>query len=262
MPRPSLLALSLLALVSASAAVGAATAAEVGIVLLPGKDSTSKPDSPVGNLAARLEGEGIRVSLPEVPWNRSRAFDTGYREALDEVAGAVAALRADGVAKVAVGGHSLGANVALGVAAVIGGVDGVAALAPGHVPDTWGDEHKFDGALDKARRMLAEGRGDETAAFDDINQGRRFERVTTARIYLSYWDPAGPAVMPNNAAALGGVPLFVAIGTRDRLYGSVETYLFGRAPEHPKNRLVEVEAGHKNTPLEAWRQLAEWLKGL
>ena len=54
-------------LIVAVLAVPAAQAAEVGIVLLPGKGGTSHPKSPIGKLAAKLEGAGVRVALPSVP---------------------------------------------------------------------------------------------------------------------------------------------------------------------------------------------------
>ena len=171
-------------------------------------------------------------------------------------------LRRSGVSRVVVGGHSLGANVALGYGARIGNVDGIVALAPGHLPDVWGARGLFTDDVARARRMVADGQGEDRASFNDINQDRTRSRDIKARIYLSYWAPDGPAVMLRNAAAMKGMPLFLAIGTHDRLYDTVAGYIFDRAPPHPRNRLVEVEAGHRNTPIKAWKELAKWLNAL
>ena len=68
--------------------------------------------------------------------------------------------------------------------------------------------------------------------------------------------------MPKSTAALQGMPLFLAIGTADRLFRRIEAYIFDRAPPHERNVLVEVDASHGNTPIKAWKPLARWLKSL
>ncbi len=254
--------LVIVVMLAAGLAPSPAGAAEVGIVLLHGKGLHSGPSSPVGKLAAKLDGAGILVALPDMPWSRDRAFDASYEDALREITAAVDGLRRAGASKVVVGGHSIGANAALGYGAFVGGVDGVAALGPGQVPDRWAENGVLVEDVAKARAMVTAGRGDERATFGDINQGEQLRWITTPEIYLSYWDPEGPAVMPKSVAALRGMPLFLAIGTADRLYHHIEAYIFDRAPPHDRSVLVEVDAGHGNTPIKAWKALAGWLKGL
>ncbi len=68
--------------------------------------------------------------------------------------------------------------------------------------------------------------------------------------------------MPKNAAGLKNVPLLWVIGTGDPLYKQGEGYAFAKAPAHPLNRYVVVEAGHADTPDSAIRQVIDWIKAL
>ena len=43
--------------------------------------------------------------------------------------------------------------------------------------------------------MVESGRGTQNAEFQDINRGKSFWVNTQARIYLSYFDPAGLGAM-------------------------------------------------------------------
>jgi pimeloyl-ACP methyl ester carboxylesterase len=234
---------------------------KVGVVLMHGK--WGSPNKFVDSLAGSLRRADFLVESPEMPWSKSRDYDRSYEEAMTEIDKAFDKLRAKGATVLVVAGHSLGANAALGYAATRPGLAGVVALAPGHTPERSVFRDKLGDSVDKARTMVAEGKGDSTASFGDLNLGKPASFNMKARIYLSYFDPDGPAVMPRNAAAIqGGIPLFVAMGREDPLFSAGRGYLFDKAPANPKSLYLEVSGGHLDTPTQAADALVAWIKGL
>lgn len=91
------------------------------------------PKSPIGKLASALKGAGFLVVAPDMPWSRSRGFDKTYEETMAEIDDAVERLKEAGATKIVVGGHSIGANAALGYGARREGLAGVTVIAPDHV---------------------------------------------------------------------------------------------------------------------------------
>jgi pimeloyl-ACP methyl ester carboxylesterase len=200
--------------------------------------------------------------MPEMPWSGGRIYDQSYEAAMTEIDDAINQLRARGAKKVFVAGHSLGANAALHYATRTS-VDGVLALAPGHVPDQRGFQDSLADSLQRAKNMVRDGKGDEKAIFDDNNQGERFTVQTTAKIYLSYMDSEGPAVIPKSAAALKpGTPLLWVVGTRDGMYKRGSSYAFDKAPPHPKSKYVVINSDHRGTPADARNEIIAWLRDL
>jgi hypothetical protein len=117
-------------------------------------------------------------------------------------------------------------------------------------------------AVAKAKQLIAEGKGDLPSSFPDMNQGKTFDVRATPKVYVSYFDPNGPAPMPRNAAAMKAVPFLWVIGRDDPLFSAGPTYAFDRAPRHPKSKYLEVNARHENTPDVAKDQIVVWLKTL
>jgi pimeloyl-ACP methyl ester carboxylesterase len=235
----------LLVLVAASVPA----AAKMGVVLMHGKGGM--PESRMMNpLIEALGDAGFMVTPLEMPWSRERGYDAGYMQAMQEIARAVAALRAKGATKIVVAGQSQGANAALGYGAHVGGVDRIAAIAPGHVPEYFATLPDIGAALEKAKAAVAAGKGDDKDTYPDFNQGAASDITTTARIYLSHFDPDGPAVMYRNAASIKpGIALLWIYGERDRPnVRRGQEYAFDRAPAHPKSRYVVVRGGHGATP--------------
>ncbi|MBI3452525.1 MAG: alpha/beta hydrolase [Rhodospirillales bacterium] len=245
------------------AAVPVRASERLGVVMMHGKWATPGPRTPVGRLAAALKNAGLLVDMPEMPWSRSRAYDRDYEGAMTEIDAAVARLRAGGAGRVAVAGHSLGANAAIGYGARRTGIAGIVALAPGHRPESRDFLAGIEDDLIKAREMVAAGKGDETVEFADRNQGRSGVVRATARAYVSFFEPAGPAAMPKNAAALkAGTPLLWMVGAEDSVSRLGPDYAFAKAPPHPKSAYVTVGGGHRDTPEIGAQQVAEWLGGL
>jgi len=249
-------------------AAGAPTAAAdgpLGIVLMHGKSSTAEAKSPIGKLARILGNNGFLVATPEMAWSRSRVLDKDYEAALAEIDDAVARLRGMGAERIVVGGHSMGANAAIGYGARRGGLAGILAIAPGHVPDVTGFQNKTDHDYRRAMQMVAAGRGAEMAAFNDFNEIMGDSITVRADVYLSWFDPEGPAIIPKNAAALRpGTALMWVIGENDNMLqrGDDEGYAFNKAPTHPKSLYVVVPGGHKWAPVKGKKEIIAWLKGL
>ncbi|MDD5168933.1 MAG: alpha/beta fold hydrolase [Syntrophales bacterium] len=241
--------------------VAMATAADVkiGVVMLHGK--AAYPDHPaIAGLAGMMQRNGFIVTSPEMPYSKGRKYDKSYEDTLGEVDAAVDALKKQGAQKIFIAGHSLGANVALGYAARFP-VAGVLAIAPGHAPESANFRSVVGDSVERAKKMVKEGKGDEWAFFTDTNQGKETEIRITARNYLSWFDPGSNAVMPTNAAGLKpGTALLWVVGTHDGIYKRGAAYVFDKAPANPRNRYVIVSADHMNTPAIASDDIIEWLK--
>lgn len=239
-------------------------AGDIGVVLMHGKWGTYKDKSPMGKLASSLKSSGIKVVMPSVAWSKSRYLDKSYADAMADIDAAVDKLKSDGATTIVVAGHSMGANMAMGYATKRDGLAGIIALAPGHIPEDQVFQDKIGFDYKRALDAIAAGKGADKDKYKDINQGRKGTFTMTADIYASWFDPNGPAVMPNNAPLIKpGTPLLWVIGTRDRMYDKGEAYAFAKAPAHPKNKYVVVEGGsHGSAPPKAAKDIIAWLKGL
>jgi dienelactone hydrolase len=213
-----------------------------GVVLLPGKNGKSLPP-----VSSALRAEGARVATPAMSYAHSyRTYDA----TLGEVAAAVAQLRAQGARKIAVVGQSLGANVALGYGAQRGGVNAIVAMAPGHQPDAF-LRHTAD-SLKRAKQAVASGRGGDTDSYVDVNQGRVFQVNTTAAAYVSFFDPAGPAMMGRNAGRLRGAKLLWIVASGD---AGAQRVAHG-------GKVIRISGNHSSTPRAGAGEVVNWLKTL
>jgi pimeloyl-ACP methyl ester carboxylesterase len=236
-------------LLSAAVVLGAMAPASAfdlrgaGVVLIHGKAGGQGPLQP---LAQALKARGATVVLPRMSWT------SGYRtydQTLGEVQAAVSRLKAGGASRIVLAGHSLGANISMGYAARVGGVDAVVALAPGHRPDFIASQ--TGESLAQAKAMVAAGQGAQKATFLDFNQGRTFPITTTAEAYLNFFDPSGPAARAAQASGVR-VPTLWVIGTGDRPAMNDRAAYSG-------TRLV-VEADHQTTPRVAVAEVIDWLQ--
>lgn len=234
---------------------------DVGIVLLHGK--WDRPPTHILALARTLESSGFRVATPTMPWSLSRGYDADYPAALEEIDAAVKSLREQGAKHIVVGGQSFGANAVIAYAGSGREVDGIMAIGPGHTPDRSIFRKQVAGSVELAQKMIAEGKGAESATFDDLNQGKTRSFRMSAKTYLSYFDPAGLASMPKSAAAIRKpAPFLLIIGTQDPLFAAGEDYIFNKVPKHPNNQYVVVQSNHLNTPAVAVPEIVKWLKAL
>ena len=233
---------------------------KIGIVLLHGKQD--RAPYKIASLANRLKDEGYLVATPEMPWSRSRMYDATYEEAMLEIDKAFDKLKKEGAQKIIIGGLSLGGNAALGYGARRTNLSGIIITAPGHFPEA----QKFLGmsasSIAKAKELSAAGKADEKIDFNDSNMGRTFTSHASVKVYLSYFDPEGPAVIPANAAAIrSSIPILWIVGKKDPAT-KPSSYAFDKAPPNPKSKYLAVDAGHLDTPDVAADQIILWIADL
>ena len=114
----------------------------------------------------------------------------------------------------------------------------------------------------RAKAMVAAGKGKEKQAFSDLYQGQAKEVTETAEVYLSWFDPDGPAVMPRSATSIKmPTPLLFVVGSGDRTAPGKD-YIFDRAPAHAKSKFVTVTADHFTVPTAAIEEVVTWLVAL
>jgi pimeloyl-ACP methyl ester carboxylesterase len=236
----------------------------LGIVYLHGK--AGWPGGMNGGIIGELKEEGAVVATPEMPWSFHRRYDATYDEAMAEIDAAIGSVKAGGANRIVLIGHSLGANAAIGYAARHPALTGVVALAPGHLPDVGNMRSFVSDAVARAKGLVAEGKGNVRQSFPDMAQGIPLTTSATPVVYLSWFDPDGPAVIPKNAAAMGAaaspVPLLWVVGKLDPIDRRGPEYAFDALAKNPKSKYLEVFAGHLTTPTVAKRQVIEWIGSL
>jgi pimeloyl-ACP methyl ester carboxylesterase len=230
-----------------------------GVVFLHGKGMW--PGAFDGGIPGALEAEGALVVSPEMPWSFGRMYGATFEQAMTEIDAAVAGLQAKGVSRIVIIGHSLGANAAIAYAARRRSVAAVVALAPGHLPETDEMRARTHDALAEARQLYAAGQQDKRT-WPDVVQGVPTFATATPAVYLSMFDPDGPAVIPKNTAALRAIPFLWVVGDGDPIHERGPDYAFARGAKNPASRYIQVAAGHLTTALAARAQVVEWLKAL
>jgi pimeloyl-ACP methyl ester carboxylesterase len=231
----------------------------VGVVFLHGKGVWSGAFD--GGIPAALEAQGAVTASPEMPWSLARIYGATYDEAMREIDTAVAGLKGRGATRIVVIGHSLGANAAIGYAARRRGIAAVVAISPGHLPETSEMRARTASAVVDARALAAAGEKSRRIWPDRV-QGIPTLATASPAVYLSMFDPDGPAVIPKNAAALHDVPLLWVVGESDPIFARGREYAFARAPRNPRSRYIAVPAGHLAAPSVARSQVVEWIKSL
>lgn len=254
------LAIACLGVPPSSAQTQSSTLAGFGVVLLHGKGGT--PTSMIEGLSETLRKEGALVEAPELPWSSRRIYDATYDQAMAEIDLAVQKLKWAGATRIVVAGHSLGGNAAIGYAARRPDLAAVIALAPGHLPEAWALRIRTKGAIAKAKQLVADGKGDIRMSFPDLAQGIPFQVTATPNVYLSMFDPEGPAVIPRNAAAIGAMPFLWVVGVGDPIFFHGRDYGFDPGAKHPKSKYMVIPGLHLTTPFQARRAIVDWLKSL
>ncbi len=236
----------------------------IGVFMLHGKNPGSNSEPGMNRLKSALEGAGMLTAMPDMPWSRRRYLDGNWDKAMAEIASGVAGLRSQGATKIVVLGLSIGVPGALGYAARGGDVQALVLLGPGHVPLRFYNNPNITTvreSVDLARVLVKDGKGDTRRSFGDINQGRRLIVETSAKDYLSYFDPASDAEMSVTAPRVPATtPVMTVIGDEDPAFRTIRGDLFDRLPPNPKNLYLEVKAAHTTTPAAATDDVLKWIK--
>ena len=257
MMSPLRLGLVILAAILAIAAP--VSAQTIGVVLMHG--NTDSPSGNIALLAAAMEGAGYLVERPEMCWSYRRRRDRLFLDCLAELEAPIARLTSRGARAIVVAGMSQGGIAALAFGARRPGLAGIIALAPAGAPERQVTVFpQIAQSVAQARAMVAGGHGDERSSFNDLNIRGSFPVNTTAAIYLSFFDPTGPANMLDSTSRLR-VPLLWVAGTGDHSQPG-PAYAFSHAPPNPLNRHVAVSADHLGTPTAAREAVLAWLREL
>ena len=232
----------------------------IGVVFLHAKWSAPHTVK-VAPLVDEMRSAGMWVVQPEMPWSRNRNYNASYGDAMLEIHNAVKTMRNRGVAVVFVGGHSFGANAAIGYAARYSDIDGVIAVAPGHLPDINARGNLYGDSVDRAEQMIKEHREDELADFIDTNQKKKAIVRMSAKNYVSYFKPNGQAVIPLNISKMNkNTALFWVVGEKDKVSWMGKHYAYNKAPFNQLNEYLETSGGHRQTSIIAKHEIVEWIK--
>src|SRR6516225_7867117 len=227
----------------------------IGVVMMHGKHGTP---AQLQQLAVIIADAGFLVERPEMCWSAARIYDRTYLECFADIDAAATRLKRHGATAIIVLGMSLGGNAALGFGARREDLKAIIALAPAHAPELLRRRPDIADSIGQAQVAVAAGRGDENAMFDDVDLGNIFRVSTTPAIYLSFFGPDSPAVMPENAAHLTA-PLLMVSGNNDPTQRNADN-IFAHVRFDPRNKNVTVEADHLGTPAASVAAVLSWLK--
>lgn len=235
----------------------------IGVLMLHGKNPGGPQDPSMAPLRTAFEAAGWQVLFPDMPWSRNRYLEGDWDQAMQEIGVHVDTLQRQGAERIVLVGHSMGVPASLSFAARGGTAHALVLLAPGHVPRGYYTVPALKAvrdSVDEARALVAAGKGDSVERFNDINQGRRIPVVTTARKYLTWFDPESDADMGVTAPRVPAtLPVFTAIGESDPLFKGVRRYFVDQLPANPRSQFVEVGGGHLDTPANVRDRLMAWI---
>jgi pimeloyl-ACP methyl ester carboxylesterase len=235
-----------------------AATTEIGVVVMHGKGGS--PHGWVDKLEEALLAEGFQVANIEMPWSRRRGYDVDMNGGVEEISNALNAMRAKGAQKVFVAGHSQGGLFALHYAG-LHSVDGVIPVAPGGQVDAGNFTMNLSSHVAKAKSMVGEGRGNDTAAFADFEGSRGADPITTtAAIYLDWFNPYGAHTTRVFRKVKKGTPVLYVAPRRDYPgLAKSKGENFGWLPSHKKTRMYEPDTDHMNSPGNAAPEIIRWI---
>lgn len=231
---------------------------KMGIVIMHGKGGS--PARLVSEQASALEEKGYLVANLEMPWSGRREYDASVEDAEREVEAALGQLRARGAAKLFVAGHSQGGLFALH----FGGrhtVSGIIAIAPGGNANSLVFRENLGDTVQQARKLIAEGKGNEKARFIDFESSRgSFPVLTTPANYLGWFDPDGAMNQMTAEKKINPQIPVLFIAPRGDYPGllKIKQQMFNALPKNPLTRLYEPDASHVAAPSAARDEIVRW----
>ena len=230
----------------------------IGVVVMHGKGGS--PAKWVAPLAGGLEQKGYLVANLEMPWSGRRHYDVDVATADKEVDAAIDGLRAKGAKKVFVAGHSQGGVFGLHYGSTHP-VDGIIAIAPGGNVGNQAYAREVGASVERARKLVAAGKGEEKEAFDDFEGSKgRFTVSATAVAYFSWFDPQGAMNQVKSSMAIAPhVPVLFVAPTGDYpVLQRVKGRMFAALPKNPLTRMYEPSASHLQAPGASVEEIARW----
>lgn len=253
-------------LVALCLATPATAQGTVGFIYMHGKQSPVTTAGS-GDIAAKAAAAGMKAMTPSMPWSAGGWEKIGVtpEDVFVTIDGHANQLRAQGAQRIVIGGHSLGANMALSYAVARQNVAGVVMAAPGHSPGgSYNRNASIKENVDKACQLAKSGQGSQSFTGLDENQGSSVRISTTAAVYCAWMSPRGAASMPARAPALPAtIPVMLVIGTADPSFGFAENNIYKPAAKNPYSKYLVINGGdHRNTDHAASQRIIDWIKGL
>lgn len=229
----------------------------MGIVIMHGKGGS--PAKHVADLAAALERNGYLVANLEMPWSGKRDYDVDVSHAEDEVETALAALRSKGAKKVFVAGHSQGGLFALHFAGKHA-IDGAIAIAPGGDVSSSQFRDALDEPLQRARQLVADGKGAEKTRFLDREGSKgTYPVFTSAVAYVAWFEPEGAMNMARAVRAVNpGIPVLWISPTGDYPPLLKAAERFNQLPANTFNKLYRPDSNHLGSPTASIGEILLW----
>lgn len=231
-------------------------------ILIHGK--WSHPNTPVLRILEKdLKEKNYIVEKPNMPWSRTKLYDQRYEASLQDLEGMIQKYKQEGVKKVVLIGHSLGANAAMAYQAHVGDADAIVAITPGHIPSMMQERdyiHAY--ILKKALEKIKQNKGAAIIDFIDNNGGIKKKLTTSADIFLSYFDPSGLAHMPATVKKFKKtIPVLYIEGAHDHIHTGPDS-VFSKIPQHHLNTYILTRGNHMTTPEISSKQITSWLSFL
>ncbi len=240
------------------AANDAGSTPKIGIVVMHGKGGA--PTRHVADLASALETKGYLVANLDMPWSARREYDASVSAAEAEVESALATLRSKGANRLFVAGHSQGGLFTLYFANKHV-IDGIVAIAPGGNVGSPVFQDKLGGEVANARKMIADGKGNEKTRFADYEGAKGVTPLnTTAAWYFDWFNPDG--AMNQSMATKNVNPripvLFIAPKADHPGLIKVKQDMFNALPVNPLTVLYEPDATHVGAPSASIAEIVRW----
>lgn len=235
-------------------------ARNIGVVVMHGKGGS--PTRWVAPLAQALSEAGFQVANLEMPWSGKRQYDVDMKTAAAEISAALDDMKARGAERLFVAGHSQGGLFAL----YYGGlrpVDGLIAIAPGGSHGARVFRDNLGAQVAKAREKIAAGAGDEKERFADFEGAKgSFPVITTATLYLDWFNPDGPHNMDYvTRRVLPATPVLYLSPSRDYPALKRDAPLdYQSLPANPLSRFATPDSDHLNAPANASAEIIRWIR--
>ncbi|MBO6521247.1 MAG: alpha/beta fold hydrolase [Rhodospirillales bacterium] len=239
---------------------GHALAADIGVVVLHGKGGM--PGGLVKSLALHLSRSGMDVANLEMPWSRDREYGAAPEAGVGEIDAAFEKMRADGAKKVFVVGHSLGALFAAHYAAERA-VSGLVLVAPGGNVASRFWQDKVSDSLDKAARLIDEGKGEEKTDFIDFEGSKGNSTIhVTPTLYRAWFSTDSPLNQRRTYGRLpAGLPVLNIVPVNDyKALVRAKDDLFRLLPDTPDREMYEPHTNHQNAPAESAEKITAWIE--
>jgi hypothetical protein len=136
------------------------------------------------------------------------------------------------------------------------------AIAPGGNVGSQTFRETLGPSVEQARKLVAEGKGQEKVRLNDYEGAKGTYHVTTTpAVYLTWFEPEGAM---NQALAIRGIkadtPVLYVAPTGDYpALVRIKQEMFGQLAKHPLTRLYEPSSSHLNAPTASTQEIESWI---